>query len=100
MRKAFSKVSEKKCDVKKQVKVGCFFTDTIHSNLTTSKKDCGAHFKKRLEAVPREGSEEAPTDHQWDLGSYLSLEFGQIIIPSESLTKGLISEGFRMYISF
>lgn len=46
MRKTFSQISEKKCDVEKQMKVGCSFTDTIHSNLKTSKKDCGAHFKK------------------------------------------------------
>lgn len=59
-----------------------------------------AHFKKWLEAVPQEGSEEAPTDHQWDFGSYLSLEFWKIIMLSESLTKGLIPENFRMYISF
>lgn len=38
MRKAFSQISDKKCDVEKQMKVGCFFTDTIHSNLKTSKK--------------------------------------------------------------
>lgn len=45
MRKAFSKITEKKCDVEKQVKVGCFSVDN-HSNLKTSKKDCGAHLKK------------------------------------------------------
>lgn len=32
-----SKVSERKCNVEKQGKVGCFFTDTIHSNLKTTK---------------------------------------------------------------
>lgn len=41
MRKAFSQINEKKCDVEKQMKVGCFFTDMIHSNLKTSRKDCG-----------------------------------------------------------
>lgn len=46
MRKAFSKINEKNCDVEKQVEVGCFFTVPIHSNWKTSKKDCGAHFKK------------------------------------------------------
>lgn len=46
MRKAFSQINEKKCDEKKQIKVGCFFIDTIHSNLKPPKKDCGAHFKK------------------------------------------------------
>lgn len=76
----------KQCGVEKQVTVECFFTNTIHSNLKSSKKDCGAHFKKRLKAVPQEDSEEAPPDHQWDLGSYLSLEFWKRIIPSESLT--------------
>lgn len=100
MRKAFSQISEKKCDEEKQMKVGCFFIDTIHSNLKTSKKDCGAHFKKWLEVIPQESSEEAPTEHHWDLGSYLSLEFWKIIIPSGSLTRGLIPESFRMYIPF
>lgn len=69
MRKAFSKIRENNCDVEKQVEVGWFFTGIVHSNLKTSKKDCGAQLKT-VEAVPQEG-----TDHQWDLGPYLSLEF-------------------------
>lgn len=99
MRKAFSQISEQKCHEEKQKKMVFFFIDTIHSNLKTSKKDCAAHFKKWLDAVPQEGSGAAPTDHQWDLGSYLSLEFWKIIIPSDSL-KCLIPESFRMYIPF
>lgn len=81
-------MSERKCNVEKQVKVGCFFT--IHSNLKTTKKTAepASRLKKWLEALPQEGSEAATTDHQWDLGSYLSLEFWKIIIPSESLNKG------------
>ena len=38
MKKAFSKMSKSKYNVEKQVKVGCFFTDTTHSNLKTTKK--------------------------------------------------------------
>lgn len=47
-------MSERKCNVEKQVKVGCFFTDTIHSNLKTTKKTVEPmfHLKKWLEALP------------------------------------------------
>lgn len=38
MKKAFLKMSKRKYDIKKQVKVGCFFTGTIHSDLKTTRK--------------------------------------------------------------
>ena len=90
-------MSEKKCNVEKQVKVEYFIKDTIQSNLKTTKKmvEPTSHFKKWLEALPQEGSEAAPTDHQCDLGSYLSFGFWKIIIPSESLNKGSHARRFQ-----
>lgn len=82
-------MSKKKCDVEKQVKVGCFFTGTIHSDLKTTRKTVEpmSHRKKGWVALPQEGSEASHTDHQWDLGSYLCLGFRETTLPRESLNK-------------
>lgn len=54
-----------------------------------------SHFKKWLEDLPQEGSEAAPADHRWDLGSYLSSGFWKTIMPTESLNKGCHPRRFQ-----